>query len=118
MKFNTSTNSAEDLYNLVQGLSRAEQITARRVIGDSVNNHRTLSVNQLLRTFERFHYNKTATGIRRVYNYLLSKDYFQTNRSETFRTDAYDISEFASVLRQACVNPSIKGHITKLLVND
>lgn len=64
-------------------------------IGDSINNNRTLSVNQVLRYLNG---HKTAKNITTVYSVL--KPYIKNDRKvSTKRTDAIDMGELVATYR-------------------
>lgn len=71
----------------------------KQVIGDSVNNNRTLTVSQTIRFLETNGQKALANQLRKVNTVLEPRI-----RNSRQRTDAVDISEFVSTYRQLVMN--------------
>lgn len=73
--------------------------TFKGIIGDSTVNNRTLTVNQVVRIFNKGRHKQTANEITAVYN-LLKKDILSERKSRGVkRTDAIDIAELTETYR-------------------
>lgn len=67
-------------------------------IGDSINNNRVITVNQLVRFLStRRNANYKALGVALTTTYGLLKDNISIARAATYRTDAFDINEFINM---------------------
>lgn len=79
----------------------SQRSSIKSVIHDSVENNRTVSVEQLVR------YNRQsvignwnfAADLRQVKKYLLREKLLQRVRRGNSRTDAYDVTEFVTAIR-------------------
>jgi len=97
-----------DLLNLQQSVSLSKDIV-KEVIGDSVNNHRTLSVNQVIRYAKANQVRngkRVAKQIRNVYYILkpLIKHDRTNGGTGRYRTDAIDFNELVSTYRAVVMN--------------
>lgn len=73
--------------------------TIKRLIGDSRNNNRTLSVRQVIRYFNAVGEQNLAQSLSQAYTTLLR--YIKHRRRNTNRTDAVDLSEFVTAATSA-----------------
>lgn len=72
-------------------------------IGDSINNNRTLTVNQVIRSLKYNNRTKVAKQLQTIYTFLIED--IKCDRSETTnRTDAIDINELVSTYRAIVMN--------------
>jgi len=86
-------------------LSHTNPTSIKRSIGDSVDNNRTPSVNQVVRFLNKRSNRRLAGNLRTVFNKLKSDIKF--NRAiNTNRTDAFDVYEFTN------------AYINTVLLND
>ena len=89
----------------------------KRLIGDSTNNNRTVTVNQTIRYFEEMRDFKFAKTIKIVYD-LLEKDILSRRKN---RTDAIDLSELVNSYRIVLMNgrsPTYRRRLTSLLTQN
>lgn len=83
------------LKNLVTVLNRYDTTDIKVAIGDSTNNHRTVTVNQVIRFLgTRRNATLKALGLDLTVAYEAIRDDILATRSYTSRTDALDINEF------------------------
>ena len=95
-KVNTFYNS---LINKVQSIPTVE---AKLLIGDSINNHRALTVGQTIRVLSEIRGGKAlANNLEVVYDQLRP---FIVNTRNNDRSDAVDINEFISFFESEIVN--------------
>ena len=102
---------------LVEALNGVDTLEAKSFIGDSINNNRVLTVNQVIRFFTNASSNKSRTighNLDSVYD-LLRVD-ITSNRGNN-RTDAIDINEFlafyeTSVLADGNFRGALGRHLT------
>lgn len=84
-------------YNkLTTALNKVETIEAKLIIGDSINNHRTLTVNQVVRYFREsgVRGGKTLANNLEI-SYIALRPLIEVARDNN-RSDAIDINEFNS----------------------
>lgn len=75
----------------------------KKFIGDSTNNNRKLSVNQVLRFLNRQGYQTLFNQLTAVYNE--TRDYVAMSRVDLLRTDAYEWVELIATLDNMSVFP-------------
>lgn len=81
--------------NLITVLNRYDNTDIKSAIGDSINNHRTVTVSQVIRFLNsRRNVTLKALGADLVVAYEALRDDLVETRSTTNRTDAFDINEF------------------------
>ena len=97
----------------------------KRTNGDSVNNHRTPSVNQCINYLKNVgranvsSYSNSVLSMRvavleESYKFFLEKGLFKSLRKKLSRTDAYDINEYFRVYNKYVRDNSVlKGILTK-----
>jgi hypothetical protein len=74
---------------------RRQRKPAKRLLGDSTNNNRILTVNQTIRLLRKLNNETTASKIQAAYEVL--KPYIRVRKSK--RTDAVDMTELVSTYR-------------------
>lgn len=95
-------------------LSDLDQSRVKRSIGDSTQNNRTISVNQLVRFLTRRGNRGDQILARRISTLLESvRDLVSLNRIN--RTDAVDVSEFLEVLNHLTSDSSHTRFLTRTL---
>lgn len=100
MKFNKVQQLANDVHAV---LSLYNRNYIKDIIGDSVNNNRALSVQQLIRFLQEF--NPVLGAQVAVVREEVLEDLFM-NRLLNQRSDAYDVNEFLAVLNDVGYNRS------------
>lgn len=81
-------------------------------IGDSVDNNRTVSVNQTIRFLRQSLTNwPLSADLRRVYNDLREQGTFRKLRRNNNRTDAIDLNELLTVVDR--LNTTMKRKVGK-----
>lgn len=102
-KFQETFNAIAEVRSLLRG---KEVRVAKRLIGDSVRNNRTLTVGQAIRFLNKTGAYTLATRIE-VVNSILKGQILKRREN---RTDAIDINELVTVYRSVVMN----GRSTKL----
>lgn len=93
----------------------ADAKTIKSLIWDSTNNHRNVSVNQVIR-YLGVYSPLLSLKLSKTYSFLLSKGFMKKVRRRKSRTDAYDITEFFTVMDRYVLNDStVKGQVSKLI---
>ena len=83
------------LSNLVNVLNRYDNTDIKVAIGDSTNNHRTVTVSQVIRFLNtRRNVTLKALGADLTAAYEILREDILATRAYTSRTDALDINEF------------------------
>lgn len=116
-----SSNASELIRNTRRYLKVFSKNYVKSVIGDSINNNRTLSVNQVLRFMNR----KNAAPVLReegrklavVYKVMLDNNIIQRRRARSSdRSDAFDINElFLDFAAKVDTDPKLKSKINRLM---
>lgn len=84
--------------NLNTFLSTNNRNAVKNTIGDSTNNHRTLTVNQVIRYLRQTKRYKFASQIEAVYNRMKDDVQYYRMLTDSSRSDAIDINEFINVV--------------------
>ncbi len=92
----------KEITTLRSELRGINTLLAKAVIGDSVKNNRTITVNQTIRFLNVVGQVKLAKQLEAVYDAL--KPFISTARVETLRTDAVDLEELVAIYRQVVMN--------------
>jgi len=92
--------------NLISVLNRYDTDDIKLAIGDSTNNHRTVTVNQVIR-FLSLSKNpailELSTDLAEAYE-ALQEDLVFIRNSNNNRSDAYDINEFIDTFAAVVIN--------------
>ena len=84
--------------NLISVLNRYDNSDIKEAIGDSTNNHRTATISQVIRFLNsRRNITLKALGADLTVAYEAVRDDLVDIRTETNRTDAFDINEFIDI---------------------
>jgi hypothetical protein len=104
-----------NLLNIVNSVSNTQ---IKEIIGDSVNNHRTVSVIQTVRFLDQIGESDLAAGLEDTFN-LLRDDLKQARLARgTTRRDAFDIYEFADLYDDLLLqrnNTSLRRAVAQLV---
>lgn len=95
-------------------LSGINTILAKAVIGDSTNNHRTLTLNQTVRFLNTIGNTELATKITAIRHRL--GDILSSYRVWNDRSDALDLTEFVNIYGRVVVdNGMFRNEIGRIL---
>ncbi len=112
-KLNNFINEVATVLSVVN----ADSAYAKEIIGDSLNNHRTLTVNQLVRYLSITGDYTLSVNVSLAYNKLRPNLKKYRNRRNN-RSDAFDVNEFFAVLNNVSLRakPTTKQSLSKALV--
>lgn len=100
----------EDLTIVLNGFTTNE---IKSIIGDSTNNNRTCTVNQVIRFLDSVEQVELATELVAIYDSVIVKDGLVVNRAATnLRTDGFDINELILVLSN---NLAVRRNVGRII---
>jgi hypothetical protein len=100
-RYQTFFNVIVELRSLLRDQQNTKNIKLK--VGDSINNNRTITVNQVIRYFYSVGADSIASEIASVYEYLRPV-ILNARDLSTQRTDSIDFSEFVNVYREYVMN--------------
>ena len=118
MKLTNFITELNETLNSVHPTWFADNVTGiiKDRVGDSLNNNRVPSVNQVIRFLTRENSStrqyEIGRTLRQIYN--ATRRTLRQNRS-TLRTDAFDINEFTGNVETVVVNTSLSRKVNSLL---
>ena len=86
----------------------------KSIIGDSTNNNRTLTVNQVIRFLNKNGYRKLAAEINALY-FRLNNEIRDFRNTTSSRTDAIDVNEFLTVVECVGYSTSMTRSLAQVL---